>query len=63
MKIRDKEDAQEAIEQICEWLSLNDNPSKKCGESEATDLARGWSRELLEAASCNGLGGCLLCQS
>ena len=61
MKILCKEDAQEAIEQICEWLNCNDNPSPNFGESEAADLAREWSRQLLEAASADGHGGCVLC--
>ena len=67
MQIENEQQAKEAIDAVCAWLSKNTEPAKEwvCPDSEtrSAELARDWSHELLRHSTANGMGGCELCQS
>lgn len=69
---RKKEEIEQMVNEICEYFSEMATEEIKLGkrkntfrahpETETEKAAREYSRKILEAASVDGEGGCLLCK-
>lgn len=65
IEIGSHEDAQQAVAAVAKWLeteALAARQKHPRSEPPIAKTARQFARELLDAAYCDGLGGCELCQ-
>lgn len=60
-----EQEAREHLAAICQWLengATHETSPTYIDETVAADIAREFSHVMLNAAQCDGMGGCRLCQ-